>query len=223
MVLSEIGVNIAPLLAGAGIVGVAIGFGSQKLVQDVITGVFLLLENTMQVGDVVKVGDQSGLVESLSVRTIRLRTEDGSVVVIPFSAVTTVINMTRDYSRAVITVNVSADEDVDGVVDTMREIVCTMREEEAWSAIILDELEVWGLDRFTDTALQIKCRIMCTPFGRWSVGREFNRRLKLRFQMVGIATQFSALKLMLPAPAEDHTGEQADLPLEPMPAVSAAQ
>ena len=200
MVLSEIGVNIAPLLAGAGIVGVAIGFGSQKLVQDVITGVFLLLENTMQVGDVVKVGDQSGLVESLSVRTIRLRTEDGSVVVIPFSAVTTVINMTRDYSRAVIAVNVAADEDVDRVIDTMRAIVRQMREEDTWSKIMLDELEVFGLDRITDTALQIRCRIMCTPFGRWPVGREFNRRLKARFEMVGIATQFSALRLLPPEP-----------------------
>jgi small-conductance mechanosensitive channel len=208
MVLSEIGVNIAPLLAGAGIVGVAIGFGSQKLVQDVITGVFLLLENTMQVGDVVKVGDQTGIVESLSVRTIRLRTEDASVVVIPFSAVTTVINMTRDYSRAVIQVNVGASEDIDRVLDTMREIVREMRAEATWSAIILDDLEVWGLDRFTDTALQIKCRIMCTPFGRWPVGREFNRRIKSRFQMVGIATPFSALTLLprveaLAQPARD--------------------
>jgi moderate conductance mechanosensitive channel len=208
MVLSEIGVNIAPLLAGAGIVGVAIGFGSQKLVQDVITGVFLLLENTMQVGDIVKVGDQSGLVESLSVRTIRLRTEDGSVVVIPFSAVTTVTNMTRDYSRAVIAVNVAADEDVDRVIETMRGIVRQMREETAWSTIILDELEVFGLDRITDTALQIRCRIMCTPFGRWPVGREFNRRLNARFAMVGISTQFSAMRL---------------LPMEPAPPQVAAQ
>jgi small conductance mechanosensitive channel len=201
MVLSEIGVNIAPLLAGAGIVGVAIGFGSQKLVQDVITGVFLLLENTMQVGDVVKVGDQSGLVESLSVRTIRLRTEDGSVVVMPFSAVTTVTNMTRDYSRAVIAVNAAADEDVDRVIEAMRGIVREMRSEDAWRAIILDDLEVFGLDRFTDTALQIRCRIMCTPFGRWSVGREFNRRLKQRFAVVGVATAFSAVRL-LPAEPE---------------------
>jgi small-conductance mechanosensitive channel len=213
MVLSEVGVNIGPLLAGAGIVGVAIGFGSQKLVQDVITGVFLLLENTMQVGDVVKVGDQSGVVESLSVRTIRLRTEDGSVVVLPFSAVTTVINMTRDYSRAVISVNIAADEDVDQVVDAMREMVREMREEDAWSTIILDELEVWGVDRITDTALQIKCRIMCTPFGRWPVGREFNRRLKARFQMVGIATPFSALRLIPPpgsarAPDPDQASSQ---------------
>jgi small conductance mechanosensitive channel len=149
---------------------------------------------------VVKVGDQSGLVESLSVRTIRLRTEDGSVVVIPFSAVTTVINMTRDYSRAVIAVNVAADEDVDRVIDTMRAIVRQMREEDTWSKIMLDELEVFGLDRITDTALQIRCRIMCTPFGRWPVGREFNRRLKARFEMVGIATQFSALRLLPPEP-----------------------
>ena len=211
MVLSEIGVNIAPLLAGAGIVGVAIGFGSQKRVQDVITGVFLLLENTMQVGDVVKVGDQSGVVESLSVRTIRLRTEDASVVVIPFSAVTTVINMTRDYSRAVISVNIALGEDVDRVVDAMRGIVREMREEEAWSAVILDELEVFGLDRFTDTALQIRCRIMCTPFGRWSVGREFNRRMRQRFQVVGVTTAFSALTLPVPehlaADAPSHEPE----------------
>jgi small-conductance mechanosensitive channel len=212
MVLSEVGVNIAPLLAGAGIVGVAIGFGSQKLVQDVITGVFLLLENTMQVGDVVKVGDQSGLVESLSVRTIRLRTEDGSVVVIPFSAVTTVINMTRDYSRAVISVNVAQGEDVDRVLDTMREIVKEMRGEAAWSAVILDELEVWGLDRITDTALQIKCRIMCTPFGRWPVSREFNRRLKTRFQLVGVTVANSALRLIPPEADPDSAGHDDPVP-----------
>ena len=201
MVLSEIGVNIAPLLAGAGIIGVAIGFGSQKLVQDVITGVFLLLENTMQVGDVVRVGEQSGLVESLSVRTIRLRTEDGSVVVIPFSAVTTVTNMTRDFSRAVISVSIGTNEDVDRVIETMRGIARDMRQEEAWSAIILDDLEVWGLDKFTDSALLIKCRIMCTPFGRWPVGREFNRRMKAEFEAVGIEMPYPHLKLVMDTPA----------------------
>ncbi len=200
MVLSEIGVNIAPLLAGAGIVGVAIGFGSQKLVQDVITGVFLLLENTMQVGDVVKVGDQSGLVESLSVRTIRLRTEDGSVVVIPFSAVTTVVNMTRDFSRAVISVNVSTGENVDRVLDAMRELVREMRAEDAWSGIILDDMEVWGLDKFTDSALLLKCRIMCTPFGRWPVVREFNKRMKNRFQELGIEMPYPHMKLVIDTP-----------------------
>jgi moderate conductance mechanosensitive channel len=212
MVLSEIGVNIAPLLAGAGIVGVAIGFGSQKLVQDVITGVFLLLENTMQVGDIVKVGDQSGLVESLSVRTIRLRTEDGSVVVIPFSAVTTVINMTRDYSRAVMSVPISIEEDTDLVIDQLRGIVKEMRSEDAWSTIILDDLEVFGLDQFTNSALLIRCRVMCTPFGRWPVGREFNRRLKTRFETVGITSAASALKL----PSAPVVMEEKTQPEPPM-------
>jgi small conductance mechanosensitive channel len=125
-------------------------------------------------------------------------------VVIPFSAVTTVINMTRDYSRAVIAVNVAADEDVDRVIESMRGIVRQMREEDAWSKIILDDLEVFGLDRITDTALQIRCRIMCTPFGRWPVGREFNRRLKARFEVVGIMAPFSALRLLPLEPAPER-------------------
>jgi small-conductance mechanosensitive channel len=205
MILSEIGVNIAPLLAGAGIVGVAIGFGSQKLVQDVITGVFLLLENTMQVGDVVRVGDQTGVVESLSVRTIRLRTEDGSVVVIPFSSVTTVVNMTRDFSRAVITVNVGIGEDVNRVSAVMREVARDMRAEPAWSGIILDDFEVMGLDKITDSALQIKGRLKCTPFGRWSVAREFNLRLRNRFDALNIAFPDTSTRLVLDSSSKIST------------------
>jgi small conductance mechanosensitive channel len=135
------------------------------------------------------------------VRTIRLRTEDGSVVVIPFSAVTTVINMTRDYSRAVISIPIAIGEDVDQVIEAMRAIVREMRSEEAWSTIILDDLEVFGIDQFTNSAVVVKCRIMCMPFGRWPVGREFNRRLKGRFEEVGISSAASALKLMPPASA----------------------
>ncbi len=200
MVLSEIGVNIAPLLAGAGIVGVAIGFGSQKLVQDLITGIFLLLENAMQVGDVVSVGGLTGVVESLSVRTIRLRSEDGSVHLIPFSSVTTVTNMTRDYSRAVLAVGVAYKEDYDHVVEVLREIVRGMRTEPDWQGLILDDLEVWGLDQFGESALTIKCRITCTRFGRWSVMREFNRRMKKRFDELGIEIPFPYRRLVLDAP-----------------------
>jgi moderate conductance mechanosensitive channel len=112
--------------------------------------------------------------------------------------------MTRDYSRAVIAVNVAGDENIDQVIESMRGIVRQMREEDAWSRIILDDLEVFGLDRITDTALQIRCRIMCTPFGRWPVGREFNRRLKARFAVVAITAPFSALRL-LPPEAEPAT------------------
>jgi small-conductance mechanosensitive channel len=203
MILGQIGINIAPLLAGAGIIGVAIGFGSQKLVQDLITGIFLLLENAMQVGDVVSVGGLAGVVESLSVRTIRLRSEDGSVYIIPFSSVTTVTNMTRDYSRAVIVASVAYKDDYDEVVAVLRGIVQEMRAEDAWKTIILDDLEVWGLDHFGDSAVNIKCRIMCTPFGRWSVLREFNRRMKTRFDEHGIEIPFPHRKLVMDmAPAD---------------------
>jgi len=211
MILSEIGLNIAPLLAGAGIIGVAIGFGSQKLVQDLITGIFLLLENAMQVGDVVKVSDQSGVVESLSVRTIRLRSEDGSVHVIPFSAVTTVTNMTKDYSRAVIAAGVAYKEDYDRVVEVLRQIAKEMRTEPQWQSIVLDDLEVWGLDQLGDSSIVIKCRIMCTPFGRWSVAREFNRRMKKRFDELGIEIPFPHRKLVM----------DGVLPLQAAPAAAA--
>ena len=109
--LSQLGVNVAPLLAGAGVVGVAIGFGSQTLVRDVITGIFLLFEDAVAVGDVVQLGGLSGVVEHLSIRSIKLRAQDGSVHIIPFSAVTTVTNMTRDFAFAVLDVTVSYDED----------------------------------------------------------------------------------------------------------------
>ncbi len=204
MVLSEIGLNIAPLLAGAGIIGVAIGFGSQKLVQDLITGIFLLLENAMQVGDVVEVSGHIGIVESLSVRTIRLRSEDGSVFVIPFSSVTTVTNMTKDYSRAVILAGVAYKEDYDHVLDVLKTLARELRADPAWQSMILDDLEVWGLDQLSDSSVVIKCRIMCTPFSRWAVKREFTRRMKKRFDELGIEIPFPHRKLVFegafPAP-----------------------
>jgi small-conductance mechanosensitive channel len=197
IILSEIGVNIAPLLAGAGVLGIAIGFGSQKLVQDIITGLFLLLENTMQVGDVVSLGGLQGTVEYLSIRTIRLRSEDGSVHVIPFSAVTTVTNMTRDFSHAVIEAQVAYKDDYDAVVAVLRAIVTEMRTEPRWQGEIRDELEVLGLQRFADSAVVIKCRIRCGPFGRWAVGREFNRRMKMRFDEAGIEIPFPHQQMII--------------------------
>jgi small-conductance mechanosensitive channel len=206
MILSEIGVNIAPLLAGAGVLGIAIGFGSQKLVQDVITGLFLLLENTMQVGDVVTLGGLTGVVEYLSIRTIRLRAEDGSLHVIPFSAVTTVTNMTRDFSHAVIEAQVSYKDDYDMVVEVLRGIVREMRAEPRWQNEIRDDLEVMGLQRFADSAVVIKCRIRCGPFGRWSVGREFNRRMKLAFDENGIEIPFPHQKMIFDQPGSFGPG-----------------
>ncbi len=186
MILSEIGVNIGPLLAGAGIVGVAIGFGSQKLVQDLITGIFLLLENAMQVGDNVTVSGLSGTVENLSVRTIRLRAGDGSVHIIPFSSVTTVTNVNRGLGNASVSVSVAAHENTDRVCDTLKDIVATMRQEQDFAARMLSDLQLWGVDKLDGASATITGQVVCTDSGRWSVQREFNRRMKLRFDELGI-------------------------------------
>jgi small-conductance mechanosensitive channel len=185
-VLSEIGVNIGPLLAGAGIVGVAIGFGSQKLVQDLITGIFLLLENAMQVGDSVTVSGLSGTVENLSVRVIRLRAGDGSVHLIPFSSVTTVTNVNRGIGNAPVNVCVVAHEDPDRVCGVLREIAARMREEESFAAQMLSDLQLWGVDKLDGASMTIAGQVVCTDSGRWSVQREFNRRMKQRFEELGI-------------------------------------
>ena len=184
--LGEMGVNIAPLLAGAGIVGVAVGFGSQKLVQDFITGIFLLFENAMQVGDWVTVAGLSGTVETLSIRTLRLRGADGSVYIIPFSSVTTVNNTNRGLGNVVISVNVSYREDTDRVGGVLREIAAEMRQDSAFQRQMLGELELWGVDKVEGSAVTIAGQIACTDAGRWPVQREFNRRMKQRFQELGI-------------------------------------
>nr|WP_294521930.1 mechanosensitive ion channel domain-containing protein [uncultured Rhodopila sp.] len=185
-ILSEIGINIAPLLAGAGIIGVAIGFGSQKLVQDLITGIFLLLENAMQVGDTVTVSGLTGVVEALSVRTIRLRAGDGSVHIIPFSSVTSVTNVNRGLGNASVNVSVAYDEDTDRVCAELKSIVAGMRADPTLSAMMLSDLQLWGVDKVDGASVTIAGQIVCTDSGRWAVQREFNRRMKRRFQEIGI-------------------------------------
>ncbi len=195
IVLSEIGVNVAPLLAGAGVLGVAIGFGSQKLVQDFITGLFLLLENTMQVGDIVTLGGLTGTVETLSIRTIRLRALDGSVHIIPFSSVTTVTNQTRDFSYALIDLAVGLDEEPDRVTDIVRAIVAAMRQEPRWSDAITADLEVMGVHAFGDNNWTLRLRIRTEPAQRWAVTREFNRRVKYRFDELVIQSPITGYKV----------------------------
>ena len=212
MILSEIGINIAPLLAGAGIVGVAIGFGSQKLVQDLITGIFLLLENAMQVGDTVTVSGLTGVVEALSVRTIRLRAADGSVHIIPFSSVTSVTNVNRGLGNAAVSVSVAFDEDTDRVAAELVAIVAGMRSDPAMSAQMLSDLELWGVDKVDGAAVTIAGQVVCTDSGRWPVQREFNRRMKRRFQELGIRifnpVQTITLSASIPAPPEKKDGHE---------------
>jgi small-conductance mechanosensitive channel len=184
--LSAIGVNIAPLLAGAGVVGIAVGFGSQKLVQDLVTGLFLLLENAMQVGDFVTVSGLSGTVENLSIRTIRLRAADGSVHIIPFSSVTSVTNTNRGIGNAAVAVNLAFDEDVDRASEVLKEIAAEMRRDPKFKPMIRGDLALWGVDKVDGAMVSLVGQIECTDSGRWPVQREFNRRMKIRFQELGI-------------------------------------
>lgn len=202
--LSEIGVNVAPLLAGAGIVGIAIGFGSQKLVQDLITGLFLLLENTVQVGDTVTLSGLSGVVENVSIRTLRLRAGDGSIHIVPFSAVTTITNSSRGAGNAAVSVNVSYREDTDRAGQILKDIVAEMRREAEYQHLIRGDLELWGVDKVDGSMASIVGQIRCTDAGRWPVQREFNRRMKRCFQECGveIAPASQTILMQVPAPTE---------------------
>ena len=184
--LSQIGVNIAPLLAGAGIVGVAIGFGSQKLVQDVVTGMFVLFENAIQVGDTVTVAGLSGKIERLSVRTIWLRGGDGALQIVPFSSVGTITNTNRGLGTAAVSATIAYSEDSDRAADAMRGIAAEMRQEPEYADKMLDDLQLW-VDSVRALGVTLSGTIPCTDAGRWPVQREFNRRLQKRFKELGIA------------------------------------
>ncbi len=209
--LSEIGVNVAPLLAGAGIVGIAIGFGSQKLVQDLITGLFLLLENTVQVGDNVSLSGLAGVVENVSIRTIRLRAGDGAVHIVPFSAVTTITNASRGAGNASVSVNVAYKEDTDRAGQILKDIVDEMRREPEFRALIRGDLELWGVDKVDGAMVSIVGQIRCTEAGRWPVQREFNRRMKLRFQQNGIEVASATQTILM------HIAPPADSAATPTP------
>jgi small conductance mechanosensitive channel len=190
IVLSELGINIAPLLAGAGVIGLAIGFGAQTLVKDVITGIFILAEETVSVGDIVDLGGNGGVVEDISIRTIRLRDSEGVVHVIPFSEVTRIKNMTRGFAQALFDIGVSYREDIDAVIAEITKLAAEFRAEPDWGARILDDLEMWGVNELADSAVVIRFRIKTLPAQQWSVKREFSKRLKQRFDELGIEIPF---------------------------------
>jgi small conductance mechanosensitive channel len=189
-IMSEIGISLAPLLAAAGIGGLAIGFGAQTLIKDLIAGFFLLVENQVRIGDVVNIGGSGGFVESMGFRTLTLRDMNGSVHIIPNGSVEKVVNMTRDYSRYVFDVGVSYREDPDEVMAVLERLGEEMRNDPEYGPDILEPLEMLGVDRFEDSAVIIRCRITTRPIRQWRVGREFNRRLKKEFDRRGIEIPF---------------------------------
>ncbi len=186
IVLSELGVNIAPLLAGAGVFGLAIGFGAQTLVKDVITGVFILMENTISVGEVVEVGTHSGLVEKISVRTLHLRDFDGNVHSIPFGEVQTVKNMSKLFAYAVVDVTVSYRENIDEALALMAEVAAGMAKSGPLAETIIAPFEVVGVEGLQESAVWLRGRFKTRPLGQWNVRREFYRRIKAAFDERGI-------------------------------------
>lgn len=185
-VLSELGVNANALLAGAGVVGLAVGFGAQTLVKDLITGLFILVGDTVRVGDVVDLGGRGGVVEAISMRTITLRAYNGDVHTVPYSSIDVVTNMTKDFSYYVFDLVVAYKEDLDRVVEVLREIDSQLRREWPYRRLMLEPLEIAGVDAFRETGPVIRARTKVRPGEQWKVGREFNRRIKRRFDELGI-------------------------------------
>jgi len=202
VVLDQLGVNTRPILAGAGIVGLAVGFGAQTLVKDIINGLFILLQDLISVGDVAVFGDKGGLVEAIGLRTVTLRDLAGNVHVIPNSSIETVTNMTKGYSRYVFDVGVAYREDVDEVMEVLREIGEEMQNDPEYKKDIREPLEILGVDRFDDSAVIIKARITTKPIRQWAVGREFNRRMKKAFDERGIEIPFPHRTVYMGEPKE---------------------
>jgi len=195
LILSEVGLNLAPLLAAAGIGGLAIGFGAQNLVRDVITGFFMLLEDHIRVGDVVKVGNQAGVVENITLRVLTLRDQDGSLHVIPHSAIATVTNMTKDFSFALLDIGVAYHEDVDEVMALLKEIGAELRQDPKFAPDILEDLEILGVNEFAASQITLRVRVKTAPSKQWGVGREFRRRIKKTFDARGVEIPFPHLTL----------------------------
>jgi moderate conductance mechanosensitive channel len=190
MILREIGIDIGPILAAAGIVGLAVGFGAQNLVQDVISGFFILLEDQIRVGDVVQIADKSGLVEKITLRMTILRDLAGNVHYVRNGQINVVTNMTKEYSRYVFEIGVAYREDVDEVTEIIKEVDESLREDPDYQNDILEPIEILGLDQFADSAVIIKARTKTQPIKQFRVAREFNRRLKKKFDERDIEIPF---------------------------------
>lgn len=190
VLLSELGIDIVPLLAGAGVLGIAVGFGAQTMVKDFLTGFIIVFEDLIQVGDVVGVGGRTGKVETITLRKIQIRNLDGTVHTVPHSEISVVDNLTKEYSYYLMKVGVGYSEDTDKVVTCLEEIDQGLREDSEYKDKILGPIEILGVDEFADSAVIIKVRAKTRPHDKWTVGREFNRRMKKAFDEQGIEIPF---------------------------------
>jgi small conductance mechanosensitive channel len=187
LVFSELGINIAPLLAGAGVVGLAVGFGSQALVKDIITGLFMVIENTIAVGDLVDLGGRAGIVEAITIRTIRLRDIEGAVHTIPFSDVSTVKNRSKEFAHHMIALTVARGTDIEKTLGIMQSVGDALKEDATVGPLMLTSIDLWGISAFDSNGITLQGRIKTLPLKNSAVGAEYYRRLDLALTEAGIA------------------------------------
>ena len=190
MILKELNFEIWPLVTGAGVIGVAVGFGAQSVIKDILSGLFLLMENQIRVNDVAVINGKSGLVEEINLRTTVLRAEDGAVHIFPNGAIQGLSNLTREYSYYVFNLSVDYKENTDHAIELLKEIASQLQDEEPYHSAILAPLDVMGVDQLGDFAVLIKARFKTLPGQQWMIGREMNRRIKQRFEDAHIDMPF---------------------------------
>lgn len=203
IVLSEIGINIGPLIAGAGVLGLAIGFGAQKLVQDVITGIFIQLENAMNTGDVVTAGGITGTAERISIRSVAIRDLAGTYHIVPFSSVDTVSNFMREFANHVGEYGIAYREDIDYAIEQLQAAFEELKASEEWGHKLLAPMTVAGVVALADSSVNIRVVIKTTPGDQWGVGRAYNRLVKIYFDKAGIEIPFPHTTLYF---GQDRTG-----------------
>lgn len=207
-------IDIGPILAGAGILGLAVSFGAQSLVKDVISGFFILFENQFAIGDVIEAGGKSGVVEKMTLRVVVLRDLKGTMHIVPNSEIKVVSNMTRGWSRAVVDIGVAYDEDVDRALAVVRDEAAQFSSDKVWAPQLDGPLEVPGVESLGDSAVVIRCLIRTQPGSQWNAAREFRRRLKNRFDREGIEIPYPQRRV--------HVSVQGQPPAEVVTAAGAA-
>ena len=216
LVLAELGLSIAPILGAAGVVGIAVGFGAQSLVKDFFSGLFILLENQVRLGDVVEVGGKSGLVEEVTLRYVRLRDYDGNVHFVPNGSIAVVSNFTLDYAYAVVDAGVAYREDVEEALQVMQRVAEAMRGDAVFGPKIREPVEVVGVERWDQSAVILRVRFKVMPIEQWNVKREYLRRLKAAFDAAGIEIPYPHVTLY---PGRNKDGSAPPLALAPVQAV----
>lgn len=193
--LGTIGISIAPVLAAAGVVGLAVGFGAQSLVKDYFTGVVLLIENQIRAGDFIEVGGKSGTVENVTLRYVRMRDAHGNVHFVPNGQIDSVTNSTMDFAYAVVDVGIAYKEDVEGAIQVMQKVGTELAEDKEWGPKITEPMATFGVQELADSAVIVRVRFKTTPGDQWGIRREYNKRIKAAFDNVGIEIPFPQITM----------------------------